>query len=136
MMLWVVSFGDTLPSPSIVVPSLIAWPVASILPTRTKTRPASAGFHMNPPRTAAVLDELASLSRRERARRRSTLPDIALFLDRAAAPIGPWLPKARKPFRSGWAAIRSSAVLRTVVDVLGHAVAVADQLHVRDVALM
>ena len=42
----------------------------------------------------------------------NTLPTRPFSSTARPAPIGPWLPNARKPFRSGCAAIRSSAVLR------------------------
>ena len=111
MMLWVFGSGWTSPSPSIVVPSLISWPLANILPTRTNTRPASAGFHMNPPRMAPSLMSLRPCPG-ENGPTTNTLPTTPFSSIARPAPIGPWLPNARKPFRSGCAEIRSSAVLR------------------------
>ena len=111
MMLWVAESGLTAPRPSILVPSFTSVPAASILPMRTNTRPASAGFHMKPP---AIEPSFTSLRPWPGENGPSTkiLPVIWRSATARPAPIGPWLPKARKPCRSGWAAIRSSAVLR------------------------
>src|SRR5271166_266202 len=111
MMLWVFGSGWTTPSPSIVSPSLMSWPLASILPTRTNTRPASAGFHMNPPKMAPSLMSLRPCPG-ENGPTTNTLPTMPFSSIARPAPIGPWLPNARKPLWSGCAVIRSRAVLR------------------------